>query len=190
VTSCPGPDRPPLPGADDPAITTYGRLLEVARRLETVFARTITEHAGMPGPRFELLLRLARTPGEQLTMSELADQLGVTSGGATRLVDKVAADGLVARSACSEDRRVHHVRLTEAGRGVLGEVLAWHRADLARELTDRLTAAQQRQLDALLDLLRDDAPAAAPPSPTGGPRDAGHARGRADARDAAAASTR
>jgi MarR family transcriptional regulator, 2-MHQ and catechol-resistance regulon repressor len=171
VTRCAGPDRTPLPGADDPAITTYGRLLEVARRLEAVFARTITEHAGMPGPRFELLLRLARTPGEQLTMSELADQLGVTSGGATRLVDKVAADGLVARSACSEDRRVHHVRLTEAGRGVLGEVLAWHRADLARELTGRLTAAEQTQLDGLLDLLRDEVPADTTSDPAGGTSD-------------------
>lgn len=155
ATRCPGPDRPPLPGTDDPAITSYGRLFEVGRRLERIFARTIVDRAGMPYPRFELLLRLARTPGEQLTMSELADQLGVTSGGATRLVDKVAADGLVARRACSEDRRVSHVALTETGREVIGEVLTWHRADLARELTDRLEPDEQAELDRLLDKLRD-----------------------------------
>lgn len=153
--TCPGPDRPPLPGIDDPAITTYGRLLEVGRRLEAVFGRTITERAGLPAPRFELLLRLGRTPGEQLSMSELADQLGVTSGGATRLVDKVAADGLVARHACSHDRRVQHVALTDEGRAVLAEALAWHREDLARELTDRLDPPDRAQLDALLDRLRD-----------------------------------
>lgn len=155
MTSCPGQDRPPIAGVEDPAITTYGRLLEVARRLETVFARTITECAGLPGPRFELLLRLARTPGEELTMSELADQLGVTSGGATRLVDKVATDGLVARRACTEDRRVHHVALTDAGRARLGEVLDAHRADLARELTSRLEPAEQAALDRILDQLRE-----------------------------------
>lgn len=155
ATSCPGAARPLVPGADDPAITTYGRLLEVSRRLEGIFARTITCRAGMPAPRFELLLRLARTPGEQLTMSELAEQLGVTSGGATRLVDKVAADDLVTRRACSEDRRVSHVGLTETGREVLGEVLAWHRADLARELTDRLEPEEQAELDRLLDKLRE-----------------------------------
>lgn len=155
MASCPGTDRPPLPGVDDPAITTYGRLLEVVRRLEVVFARTITDRAGLPGPRFELLLRLARTPGEQLTMSELAEQLGVTSGGATRLVDKVAADGLVARTSCSTDRRVNHVALTDAGREVIGEVLTWHRADLARELTDRLDPATQAELDRILDRLRE-----------------------------------
>lgn len=154
MASCPGPERPPVPGADDPAITTYGRMLEVVRRLEPIFARTISQCAGLPGPRFELLLRLARTPGEQLTMSEIADQLGVTSGGATRLVDKVSADGLVARTSCRSDRRVHHVMLTDAGRDVLSEALALHRADLARELTDRLDPASQAQLDDILDRLR------------------------------------
>ncbi|WP_052664942.1 MarR family winged helix-turn-helix transcriptional regulator [Nitriliruptor alkaliphilus] len=155
MIGCPGPDRPPVPGIDDPAITTYGRLLEVTRRLETAFARTITDCAGLPGPRFELLLRLGRTPGEQLTMSALAEQLGVTSGGATRLVDKVAADGLVVRRPCVTDRRVHHVALTDAGRAVLGEVLDAHRADLARELTARLTPDERQRLDQLLDQLRD-----------------------------------
>jgi MarR family transcriptional regulator, 2-MHQ and catechol-resistance regulon repressor len=157
VTRCPGPERAPLPGIDDPAITTYGRLLEVSRRLEVAFARTITDRAGIAGPRFELLLRLGRTPGEQLTMSELATQLRVTSGGATRLVDKVAADGLVARRTCTEDRRVQHVALTDAGRAVLAEVLDAHRADLARELTARLEPDEQATLDLLLEKLRDPA---------------------------------
>lgn len=149
-----GSSRPPIPGTDDPAIGTYGRLHEVTRRLERAFARTIADRFGLPIPRFELLLRLGRTPGEELTMSALADQLGITSGGATRLVDRVATDGLVARRACTSDRRVQHVGLTEAGRDLLEQVLEQHRADLARELTSRLDPDAQRQLDALLDLLR------------------------------------
>lgn len=154
TTTCPGSDRAPLVGTDDPAIGTYGRLLEVTRRLERTFAATIADRFGLPLPRFELLLRLARSPGEELTMSELAEQLGVTSGGATRLVDKVAEDGLVARRACTEDRRVHHVALTEGGRGLLTDVLAAHREDLARELTSRLDPGDRGALDDLLDRLR------------------------------------
>lgn len=154
MASCAGADRQPLCGIDDPAITTYGRLLEVTRRLDQAFAHTLASTFAMPAPRFELLLRLGRTPGEHLTMSELADQLGVTSGGATRLVDKVAADGLVARRSCTEDRRVHHVGLTDQGRELLAAVLEAHRADLARELTARLDPAAQSALDDLLDRLR------------------------------------
>ncbi|MFW6010021.1 MAG: MarR family winged helix-turn-helix transcriptional regulator [Actinomycetota bacterium] len=145
----------PIPGIDDPGIATYGRLLETVRRLDRVFHRTITERCGMPGPRFELLLRVARSPDEQLSISALADQLGVTPGGATRLVDRVAEDGLIERVACVEDRRVQFVCLTDAGRQRLSEVLAWHREDLARELTDRLDPATRQQLNAILDQLRD-----------------------------------
>lgn len=145
----------PIPGIDDPGIATYGRMLETVRRLDRVFHRTITERCGMPGPRFELLLRVARSPDEQLSISALAAQLGVTPGGATRLVDRVAADGLVERQACVEDRRVQFVCLTEPGRQRLSEVLAWHREDLARELTDRLDAETRQRLNAILDLLRD-----------------------------------
>ncbi|MGZ8734907.1 MAG: MarR family winged helix-turn-helix transcriptional regulator, partial [Acidimicrobiia bacterium] len=46
------------------------------------------------------------------TMSELACQLGLTSGGATRLVDRVVEAGLVVRTSCPSDRRVQWVVLT------------------------------------------------------------------------------
>ncbi|MTV25219.1 MarR family transcriptional regulator [Nitriliruptoraceae bacterium ZYF776] len=143
-----------VPGVDDEAITTFGRLVEVTRRLERVFHATIAQATGLPGSHFELLLRLGRTPGEQLTSSALAAQLAVTSGGATRLVDRVAAQGLVERRSCTEDRRLSYVALTAAGREVLERALEVHRVDLHRELTDRLTADEVARLDATLDRLR------------------------------------
>lgn len=154
TTPCPGEDRPPVVGIDDPAITTYGRLVEVVRQLDRAFSATIAGEQALPMAHFELLLRLGRSPGDQLTMSALAAQLGVTSGGATRLVDRVSRDGLVERRACTADRRVHHVRLTDAGRARLETAVAHHRVDLAAQLTDRLDATTRRQLDAILDQLR------------------------------------
>lgn len=151
---CPGENRVPVAGADDPAIGTYGRLVEVARRLEHAFSRSIEAATGLPDAQFELLLRLGRSPGDELKMSDLARQLGVTSGGATRLVDRVVAAGLVERRACPEDRRVLHVRLTTAGRELLAVAIEVHRRDLARELTDRLDGDERAQLEELLDRLR------------------------------------
>ncbi len=146
----------PVPGTEDDAISTYGRLVEVVRRLDRAFAATVTGEFGLPMGQFEVLLRLGRTPGDELTMSDLARQLGVTSGGATRLVDRLLDADLVARRACTRDRRVQHVRLTPAGRIQLERMLVAHRADLARELTGRLDAEQRATLDRLLDLLRGD----------------------------------
>lgn len=156
--SAPNPAAPsPVPGTEDGAISTYGRLVEVTRALDRTFTATLTGELGLPMAQFEVLLRLGRTPGDELTMSELARQLGVTSGGATRLVDRVLAAGWVARRACTSDRRVQHVRLTDDGRGVLQTALAAHRRDLAEHLTSRLSPADRTQLDQLLDRLRCDA---------------------------------
>lgn len=147
----------PVPGTDDPAITTFGRLVEVVRDLERGFARTLRDDLDLPMPQFEVLLRLGRSPGDELTMSALAHQLGVTSGGATRLVDRVLEQGWVQRRTCTADRRVQHVRLTPEGRALLERALCLHRADLARDLTARLDGAERAQLDALLDALRPGA---------------------------------
>lgn len=159
TTSNPGESDPaanlvPVPGTDDPVISTYGRLVEVLRRLDRTFAATLTERFDLPVAQFEVLLRLGRSPGDELTMSELAHQLGVTAGGATRLVDRVLRHGWIVRRACTNDRRVQHVRLTRAGREVLTEALAAHRHDLARELTRRLDRGQRAALDDILDALR------------------------------------
>jgi MarR family transcriptional regulator, 2-MHQ and catechol-resistance regulon repressor len=152
-TTVEGAQTAPIDGIDDPAITTYGRIIEVARRLDREFGASYSA-AGLPDAHFEVLLRLGRPPDEQMTMSELASQLGITTGGATRLVDRVAADGFVERRACSYDRRISYVGFTSAGRDKLAEILAVHREDLRRELSDRLRPDEIAALDAILDRLR------------------------------------
>ncbi len=54
---------------------------------------SLEQACGISGPFFEVLLRVGRSPGGRLNMSELAEQLGLTSGGTTRLVDRMVAAG-------------------------------------------------------------------------------------------------
>lgn len=51
-----------------------------------------------------------------LGAGELAERAGVSPPSVTRMLDGLERDGLVARERRGEDRRVVHVRLTEAGR--------------------------------------------------------------------------
>jgi MarR family 2-MHQ and catechol resistance regulon transcriptional repressor len=139
---------------DDPRITTYGLLHEAHRRLERAFDRSLAAHSAMSSSAFEVLLRIGRSPGARLTMSELACQLGLTSGGATRLVDRVVEAGLVVRTACPTDRRVQWVVLTPEGERKLDEGLAVHLDDLQRELVDRLEPDELEALERALDKLR------------------------------------
>jgi DNA-binding MarR family transcriptional regulator len=139
---------------DDERIRTFGLLHEAYRRLDRAFNCSLEQQCGISGPFFEVLLRIGRSPGGRLTMSDLAAQLGLTSGGTTRLVDRVVAAGLVEREACPSDRRVQWVVLSETGERKLDEALTIHLQDLQHELVDRLDPAELDVLERALDKLR------------------------------------
>lgn len=140
---------------DDDRITSFGLLVEAYHRLWRSLDRSLHDNCDISGAWFEVLLRLGRSPENQLTMSELAQQLAITSGGATRLIDRVETAGYVERCACPSDRRVHWVCLTDTGRGKLAESYAVHTADLEREFFGRLTPTDRVHLDRIMSKLRD-----------------------------------
>lgn len=139
---------------DDERITDYGRLVEAHGRLSRVLATGLRATADLPVSTFEVLLRVGRSPDHRLRMTELADQLVLTSGGATRLIDRVAAAGLVEKRRCDQDRRVQWVSLTPAGGEVLARTVPDHLDDLQRELVDRVDPDDLPTLRRALDQLR------------------------------------
>jgi DNA-binding MarR family transcriptional regulator len=139
---------------DDERIRGFGLLHEAHRRLDRAFNCSLEQACGISGPFFEVLLRVGRSPGARLNMSELAGQLGLTSGGTTRLVDRAVAAGLVERESCPSDRRVQWVVLSEAGEQKLDEALVIHLQDLQREFFDRLEPGEIAVLERALDKLR------------------------------------
>lgn len=74
------------------------------------------ERVGVPAQWFAVLYLLLRAPDERLPMSKLARDLSMTSGGFTKLADRMARDGLIDRRGSSGDRRVVHAALTDRGR--------------------------------------------------------------------------
>jgi DNA-binding MarR family transcriptional regulator len=139
---------------DDERIRTFGLLHEAHRRLDRAFECSLEQACGISGPFFEVLMRVGRSPGERLTMTALARQLGLTTGGTTRLVDRVVAAGLVERQSCPTDRRVQWVALSATGEAKLDEALAVHVQDLQHEIFDRLDPAELAVLERALDKLR------------------------------------
>lgn len=86
--------------------------------------------------------------GRADTALDMARQLEMDPGAVTRLIDRLAAKGLVERTRSTADRRVVHLRLTEAGRqaaGQLAPVLADTSNDFLRGFT-RAVWEQLRQL--------------------------------------------
>lgn len=139
--------------ADEALITTFGRLIEASAGLTQQLGQSLEHEAGISHSWFEVLLRISRSEGGQISMGALAQQVALTTGGITRLVDRMIAAGLVQRVPCPTDRRVSYAALTAAGRTKLAEATTGHVANLRRAFAS-FNGADLRTLDALLDRLR------------------------------------
>lgn len=140
----------------DPRVTTFGRLLEACHGLEVRLGAQLESTAGVPLTTLEVLLRLSRSPEGVLTMGELSRQLALTTGGITRMVDRLSDAGLVERRPSPSDRRVQYAAITKAGEAMLREALARHTEALL-DVFDGFSAKDLATLDRLLDRLRSTA---------------------------------
>jgi DNA-binding MarR family transcriptional regulator len=94
----------------------------VSRRLDddlrTEQQMTLAEYAA--------LVQLAEANGRRLRMNQLADGIVLSRSGATRLIDRLEADGLVERRNCSSDGRGAEAVLTDAGLARLRRASSTH----------------------------------------------------------------
>jgi MarR family 2-MHQ and catechol resistance regulon transcriptional repressor len=135
---------------NDPRFTAVGLFTEAFTGLTTRFAAQLDQHRLSP-VEFEVLLRLARSPGRRLRMTDLAAQTSLSTSGVTRVVDRMDRDGLVRREACPSDRRSSYAVITEAGLARLDEVLPGHLQLVQQWFIGQLSP---KQLDGMLESLR------------------------------------
>jgi MarR family 2-MHQ and catechol resistance regulon transcriptional repressor len=142
-----------LTDTDDALMTTFGRVIEVSSALGQQLGRSLEQVCGIPHTWFEVLLRISRAEGGRISMGSLARQVALTTGGVTRLLDRMIAAGLVQRVPSPTDRRVNFAALTEAGRAKLDDAAQVHAANLQQAFTG-FTAEDLHTFDDLLDRLR------------------------------------
>ncbi|MFF5084752.1 MarR family winged helix-turn-helix transcriptional regulator [Actinoplanes sp. NPDC000266] len=135
---------------DDPRFTAFGLFAEAFTGLTNRFAAQFEEHR-LSAVEFEVLMRLARSPGHRLRMTDLAGQTSLSTSGVTRVVDRMDRDGLVVREACATDRRSSYAVITDLGRQRLDEVLPGHIELLQQWFIGQLSPAE---LDGLMTSLR------------------------------------
>jgi MarR family transcriptional regulator, 2-MHQ and catechol-resistance regulon repressor len=135
---------------DDPRITAMGLFVEAFTGLHARLNTQISEH-GLGMVDFEVLMRLARSGGGQLRMTDLAAQTGLSTSGVTRVVDRLERDGFAQRRACSTDRRGAFTVITDAGQEKLAAILPGHLELIEEWFTGRLSPDR---LDQMLDALR------------------------------------
>lgn len=142
------------PQLDDPRITDFGLFVEAGRRLARILEASLQKRHGMTSVEFEAMLRIGRSPDHRMSMSHLADQMVLTSGGVTRLIDRLAAAGFVTRVACPSDRRVHWAQLTDEGVTKIARILETHLEDLDQHFFAAMSVEERSIVIPVLDRLR------------------------------------
>ena len=126
--------------ANDSRILVFGRLLGAANRLEYILGHSLEKNAGLSHSVFELLLLVGRAGPGGIAARDIAQARVLTSGGATRLVNRAAEQGLITRRTSDEDARVQLIELTEHGEEVLLDASALHARNIQQYLLDVLPA--------------------------------------------------
>ncbi|WP_327140526.1 MarR family winged helix-turn-helix transcriptional regulator [Nocardia sp. NBC_01327] len=118
------------------AFVTTATLLN--RRLD----QQLEHDAGLSHPQYEILVRLADAPGNELRMSELATAMFNSKSKLSYQIDQLEKAGLVRRRSCPTDMRAVYAVLTDAGRDKLEQAAPGHVAAVRELFIDVLTPAQ------------------------------------------------
>ena len=140
---------------DDERIRLMGLLVRTHRRLTESLGRELEQSVGIPLVFFDVLIHVGAAPESRLTMSTLSSNVALTTGGVTRLVDRMAEAGLVARENCPSDRRSIYVVLTPEGRAVLERAVAQHVDSIDRHLMAHLDSRDRAALEVVLTKVLD-----------------------------------
>ncbi|MEW5913575.1 MAG: MarR family transcriptional regulator [Thermodesulfobacteriota bacterium] len=100
-------------------------------------------------PQFRALIFINRLPGG--TLSELAENVGLTNPSMSKMIEGLVVKGLVRRESSARDRRRVKLTLTTRGLGLLKQARQSSQEALAR----RLGALPIRERQALMKSLRD-----------------------------------
>jgi len=126
-------------------------LLRTSDQLQIEFVRLFRTY-GITSSQYNIL-RILRGEGRRLPILEIAERTITVVPGITGLIDRLEKSGLVVRERCSEDRRVIHVSITQAGLDLLARLEEPVEA-LHRSLLGHLTPDELRQLIHLLEKTR------------------------------------
>jgi DNA-binding MarR family transcriptional regulator len=121
-----------LPAGEDEVV---GALLALSRLFVGMAARSLAEFdEDVTLAQFRTLVVLGARGPQRVV--DLAQELSVTSSTATRMCNRLAGKGLVARQERAEDRRAAWITLTPVGRDLVGKALDRRREAIAKLVAD------------------------------------------------------
>jgi DNA-binding MarR family transcriptional regulator len=135
------------PDLDSTPMEVIGRITRLSALVQRELERVFAQHE-LAGGDFDVLATLRRSGGP-LTPGELSRSTMVTTGGMTKLLDRLETQGLIRREPDPRDRRGRLIVLTDNGRALIDRAVEAHLQNEQRLLAD-LSDAKREKLAALL----------------------------------------
>jgi DNA-binding MarR family transcriptional regulator len=147
------PSTTPQTGTDP--VSQWGLVIEGFHAANDKIHTAIASTFSLDRAEAETLLRLVRAAEQRKPMAAIAREAQFSSGGFTKIADRLAKRGLTERVRCTDDRRVIYLELTPAG-VELAEELSCLVSDLVRSAyTDVLGEARAQLVAEAMAELRD-----------------------------------
>lgn len=138
---------------EDPMISAWIGLVRAQARVLAAVESDLKKAGHSPLGWYDVLLELRRAP-EGLRPLDLQSRLLLEQHNVSRLIDRMAAKGLVERRPCEADGRGQIIALTSKGKEQQSAMWPVYRAALNKALASRLSAAEAVTLSGLLAKLR------------------------------------
>ncbi len=124
-------------------------MLRVHAQLTKALDANLEAVHGLPLSHYDVLVQVSNAPDQRMRMCELADGVLLSRSGLTRLVDRMAKDGLLERCACEDDARGSFACLTPAGKARLDEARPTHLSAVRELFLQAFTDDELTQLAGL-----------------------------------------
>jgi DNA-binding MarR family transcriptional regulator len=138
----------------DPFLVTLQRWIGVFMRRSMRHIMSYARECGLSMPQMGALFQIDRRGESGVT--DLGDDLGVTSSAASQMLERLVQQGLILRSPDPSDRRVKQITLTARGRQVLQESIRARQGWLS-DLAETLSDSEKEEIITALNILIDKA---------------------------------
>ncbi|MFC9846512.1 MarR family winged helix-turn-helix transcriptional regulator [Streptomyces sp. NPDC060223] len=150
VAPPPQPELPPSVPGESPSseelVEAWTTIVLTYNRVSRDLTGKVEAATGVPGRSFDVLVRLLRAGDQPVSLTKLSRTISVSSGGFTKLADRLEQAGLIERQPSASDRRVTNAVLTPAGRAQAEQGLAVFVAEFDALVARRLGADGLRAL--------------------------------------------
>ena len=146
----------PVPETTDPVNDVWRLILRTNAKMLNLLLLECPDVA--PGQkitysRIRVLTYLAQANGDRVNIHDLSEELGITSGGVSQMIDSLVKSDMVCRTTSKEDRRVVYLSISESAKKRLEHISSYLHDRMERAM-NRLAKDDRAQLaDSLRTIL-------------------------------------